>query len=85
MINGDFDDDDIKKAISTYLNINESLLDSPNGIIKNYVSHEYLDFDLIEDRKKNILKVTKDDIISFAKKIHLDTIYLLESGDDSAA
>ncbi len=85
MINGDFDDDDIKKAISTYLNINESLLDSPNGIIKNYVSHEYLGFDLIEDRKKNILKVTKDDIISFAKKIHLDTIYLLESGDDSAA
>ena len=31
-----------------------------------------------EARKKEIEKVTKEDIIKFSKKIHMDTIYLLE-------
>ena len=43
-----------------------------------YVSKEYLDLDLLEERKKEIEKVTKEDIIKFSKKIHMDTIYLLE-------
>ena len=33
---------------------------------------------LSEKRKKEIEKVTKEDIIKFSKKIHMDTIYLLE-------
>lgn len=82
MSNGDFSDDDINKAIVTYLNSSEAVLDSPKAIINNYISNEYLGFDLIDERMKKIQSVNKDMIIEFAKKIHLDTIFLLEGGDN---
>ena len=78
---GDFTDEDIKKAITTYLNSSEAILDSPNSIINSYVVNEYLGYDPIDERIKKINSVTKDMIIEFSKKIHLDTIYLLEGGD----
>ncbi|MCI9434181.1 MAG: insulinase family protein [Bacilli bacterium] len=81
MMNGDFDDSDIKKAIVTYINSLEASLDSPASIISSYVSNEYLGFDLMDERIKKIETVTKDMIINFSKKIHLDTIFLLEGGD----
>lgn len=80
MSNGDFNESDIEKAVSTYINSTEAVLDSPNGIINNFTSTQYLDFDPIEERIKNIKLVTKEMIIEFSKKIHLDTIYLLEGG-----
>ena len=81
MKNGKFDNEDINKAISAYLNGYESILDSQKQILSNIISHVYLGFDLVEDRIKNIKKVTKEDIINLAKKIHIDTIYLLHGGD----
>lgn len=81
MVNGDFNEEDIKKAVSTYLNSCESVLDSPAAIVNNYVTSEYLGFDLIDERIANIKKVTKDMIVNFAKKVHLDTIFLLQGGD----
>ena len=84
MCNGDFDEDSIKKAVATYINSSEATLDSQASIMNNYISHEYLDFDLVDERIKNIQKVTKDMIIEFSKKIHLDTIFLLEGCDTSA-
>jgi len=81
MMNGDFDDSDIKKAIVTYINSLEASLDSPASIISSYVSNEYLGFDLMDERIKKIETVTKYMIINFSKKIHLDTIFLLEGGD----
>ena len=32
----------------------------------------------MEERKTEVMKVTKDDIIKVAKKIKIDTIFLLE-------
>lgn len=81
MSNGDFDDDDINKAVVTYLNSSEAILDSPQAIINNYVTNEYLGFDLIDERMKKIQSVTKDMIVEFSKKVHLDAIFLLEGGD----
>lgn len=81
MANGDFSDEDIKKAVVTYLNSGEAILDSPHAILNNYVASEYLNFDSIDDRMKRIQSVTKDMIMEFAKKIHLDTIFLLQGGD----
>ena len=43
---------------------------------------EYLKLDSFSKREKEILKVTKDMIISVSSKINLDTIYLLEGIDD---
>lgn len=81
MEKGAFSSDDVEKAITIYLNSYEAILDSQTQILSNLALNEYLNFDLIEDRIKNIKKVSKEDIINFASKIHLDTIYLLHGGD----
>ncbi len=81
MEKGNFSDEDIQKAITIYLNSYEVILDSQSQILNNLVSSEYLGFDLIDDRIENIKKVSREDIINFSSKIHLDTIYLLHGGD----
>ena len=76
--NGKFTEEDIEKAKLTYYNSCKEILDSPYNIINTYVSYEYLGMDLLEERMKEINKVTKDMVIKFSKKVHLDTIYLLK-------
>lgn len=82
MEKGLFTDEDIEAAKTTYISSFESITDNPSSIINTYISKEYLDMDLIDDRMKNINKVNRDMIISVSKKIHLDTIYLLEGDID---
>lgn len=84
MEKGLFDDSDIDKAKVTYYNSCKEILDSPFDIVNTYVSYEYLKTDLLEERIVEIDKVDKMMIINFAKKIHLDTIYLLEGGKKNA-
>lgn len=75
---GNFSEEKIDEAIITYLNSFKGIKDSPSGILDTYISHEYLGIDLIEERENNIKKVTKDMVVNFAKKVHVDTIYVLE-------
>lgn len=82
MANGNFSDDKIDEAIITYLNSFKEIKDSPSGLLNTYVSHEYLDIDLIDEREKQIRKVTKDMVIKFARKVHVDTVYVLEGSDE---
>ena len=78
MTKGEFKDSDLEAAKITYVNSLKEIEDTPNSIITTYESHEYLDFDLLEERVDNIVKVTNKDVMSVGKKIHLDTIFLLE-------
>ena len=39
---------------------------------------DLLDIEEIEERKEIIKTVTKEEIINVSKKVHIDTIYLLE-------
>lgn len=73
-------DEELAKAKTTYINSCKEILDSPSSIIGVYTAKEYLNMDLLEDRIKNIEKVTKDMIVAFSKKMYLDTIFLLEGG-----
>ena len=73
MKDGKFTTDDIKKAKTTYINGCKEMMDSPQSIINNYISKEYLGLDLIE-------KVTKKMVVELACKIEIDTIYLLKGG-----
>lgn len=77
MAKGNFDDDDLNAAKTTYINSLREIEDSQASIIRIFESHEYLNFDLL-DKRTDVLNVTKEDIINFSKKINLDTIYLLE-------
>lgn len=80
MKNGEFDEKEILKAKTIFKNSCIEITDAPGSIISTYLSHEYLNSDLIEDKMKKIDLVTKDMVVSLANKIHINTIYLLEGG-----
>lgn len=75
---GLFDEDEIKAGIITYKSTFKEIEDSAFQILNAYTSCAYLGYDLLETRTKEIEKIKKEDIIKVAKKIHIDTIYLLE-------
>ncbi len=75
---GLFDEDEIKAGIVTYKSTFKEIEDSAFSILNAYTSCAYLDYDPLEKRTKEIEKVKKEDIIKVAKKIHVDTIFLLE-------
>lgn len=78
---GKFSSEDIEKAIISYKTACKEILDSPISIISSYLGKIYGTSDLLDERKKNIEKVTKNDVIALANKLHLDTIYFLK-GDE---
>lgn len=80
MKDGKFSKKDIDQAKMIYRSGCEEMLDSPVSILNNFISKEYLNTDLIEDKMKNIKKVNKDMLIKLGEKIHIDTIYLLKGG-----
>lgn len=77
MSKGIFTEEDINAAKKTYINSLREIEDNQASIIRIFESHEYLNFDFL-DQRTEILNVTKEDIVNFSKKIHLDTVYLLE-------
>lgn len=79
--NGQFEEFKIENAKTTYINSLSELEDNPDSIISLYTSIEYLKSDTVEKRKEEIIKVTKDDVIALANKIHLNMIFLLEGSD----
>lgn len=78
MQKGEFDLEEMEKAKITYLASLKGLEDNPASIVNIYVSKEYLGYDLVSDRKDKIQTITKDEVIALAKKIHPDTIFVLE-------
>lgn len=78
MEKGKFTEDDIKAGIITYKNTFKEVEDSAFSIINSYASCEYLGYDPINVRIKEIEKVDKNSIMKVAKKIHIDTIFMLE-------
>lgn len=78
MNKGDFEDKDLEAAKITYINSLKDIEDFEPSLLKIFESHEYLDFDLLDERTKSIQNVTKQDVVNLAKKIKIDTIYLLE-------
>jgi len=79
---GEFDEAEIEKAKVTYKNSCKEILDSQASLINVYLSSIYLGSDTLDERIKNIELVTKDMIIELAKKIHLNTIFLLEGNEN---
>lgn len=84
MKEGKISDQEFERTITTYLNGCKEVADSQQAIVSNYLSHEYLGNDLIEDKIEKIKSITKEDVIQFAQKVHLDTIFLLEGGSNEA-
>jgi predicted Zn-dependent peptidase len=74
-------DSELIRAQEDMNSIIKQIEDKPLSLINNYVVQLLFDLDSIETRKKEIFKVTKEDVKNISKKIHIDTVYFLHGGD----
>ena len=73
-------DDEVKRAISAVVSSINMSLDSPDRIIDNYLFQYLNSIDDIETRINEFKKVTKNDVMKIARKVKLNTIYILRGG-----
>ncbi len=85
MQKGKFNIEDINTAKEFYKTTLDEIEESPISVINSYLAIVYLGTDDIENKKENILRVTKNEIVRVAKKIHMDTIFTLEGDKDEKA
>ena len=78
MKKGKFTDDDINNAKEELINVLESIDEDENAMINDVMSSEILELDDIKTRINNIKKIKKSDIVKAFRKVHMDTVFLLE-------
>ncbi len=61
-----------------YYNSLIKIEDTQSEVTSNYTSELFIHNDRIDVRKKQMEKVTKEDVMNLAKKVHIDTVYLLK-------
>ena len=69
---------DIDVAKRIYHTALEEIEESDNRMISELLSEDILQIDPIETRMEKMSSVKKQDIVKVLKKIHMDTIFLLE-------
>ena len=82
MKKGKFTDNDIKVAKEFFNTSAELIMESPLGIINEVLHEEILKVEPLDIRKEKIAKITRKDIIRASKKIDMDTVFLLEGGNE---
>ncbi len=82
MTKGKFSESDINIAREYFITALDEVLENPERIIDNYLMTELIGTDSVEVKREMIMKVTKEEIIKVAKKVKLDTIFLLEGTKD---
>ena len=78
MEEGKFTEENINVACENYISMLSEIEDNPDAIVETYLAKDLLNLGDIEERKEEIRKVTKEDIINISKKVKIDTIFLLE-------
>ena len=81
MKKGSFSLKSIKNAKEVVLSILKEVEDSPNSMIDHFHNYLYNGADTIKKQIECINSITKEDIINVAKKIDIDTIYLLKEDE----
>ena len=77
MKQGNFSERDLAKAKKLFQTSLEEVVDRQYTLIDVFFAQTILDVDDIKTRIKKMNKVTKEEIIEVAKKIEIDTIYML--------
>ena len=80
MTNGNFLDSDIDDAKTNLVMSLDLASDNNVSILNNYVFNYFDSLPELDERKNLIKNVTKEDIVNVAKKIKLNTVYVLEGG-----
>ena len=78
MKKGKFSENDIADVREEFINTLENLQEDENMMINDVMSSEILELDDIKTRISNIKKVKKSDIVKAFRKVHMDTVFLLE-------
>lgn len=78
MEKGDFTKEHMNQILELYNNSLLEIEDNQTSIMNSLIDVTLTNNDTIEERRKNIKKVTKEDIMNLAKKVKLDTIFLLK-------
>lgn len=78
MKKGAFTENDIKIAKETYDSLLDEIEESQKRIINDYYMMELLKTDSLEEKRKKMKAVTKEEIIKMAQKIQIDTVFCLE-------
>lgn len=79
---GNFPEDKFNSAKETILTAIKCDFDTPMGIISHYYAKRLVGSPDIEERLKNVSKVTKEDIVNVMKKIKIHSVYILEDNDE---
>jgi predicted Zn-dependent peptidase len=82
MLNGDFSDEELENAKKTVISSIKMSEDTQGGIVNNYLFHNLDDLPLYDERIKEFKTITKKEIMEVAKKLKLNTIYLLKGEDE---
>ena len=82
MKKGKISEEEIRVAKEYFCTALDEVEDSPTQILDNYYMMELIGTDTIDEKRRNIMKVTKEDIVRVAKKVKMDTVFFLE-GDSN--
>lgn len=82
MLHGKFSDEELDNAKKTVISSIKMSEDTQGGIVNNYLFHDLDNLPLYEERIKEFKSITREDIMKVAKKIKLNTIYLLKGEEE---
>lgn len=80
MERGNIKESELENSKTEYLSLLDEINDSIDSILENKIATSLLNLDEFSVRKEKMKEVTIKDISNLAKKVHIDTIYLLEDG-----
>lgn len=78
VVKGKFTQEDLNNAKETIIASINASKDSQTGIINTYFAKVLVGAKDFDERIENIKKITKNDIIDVAKKVHIHTTYILK-------
>ena len=80
MQKGKFKENDISVAKELFNTAIDETMESQSKIIDNYLMMEFIGTDDLDKKRELMNKVTKKEIVNVAKKVKIDTVFLLEGG-----
>ncbi len=83
MERGNIKESELENSKTEYLSLLDEINDSIDSILENKIATSLLNLDEFSVRKEKMKEVTIKDISNLAKKVHIDTIYLLEDGGNN--
>ena len=81
VLKGDFSNELLDEAKSTYKSMLITAMDYPANLVNNYYDNQIDSISLFKDRMDDIDKVSIEDIKKIASKVKMNTIFLF--GGDS--